>query len=1203
MKENVQHLFIALLVLLGLPLLANAQNVTISPGSGELIAALTYDNEVGFENGWSAMWHHNQLPLTLVVSDKSDLTEGGRLKDPAGNIILDKSQGLYVIGSGTSVSLHMNISLPKGYRFTGYRMVLLNNKSGSVGGLDNTAQTKRLYETGSDFDINNYKAATPEMPATTSSTQEYVIERTSKTPTDMTNQLYFYFDHSKNGYYSATLKYCELFFTADGAFTEEVTPTENSQIIADGKNIVGAPFKTDKLDLGVIKPNTKNGSTYLSYDYRNVTDLVAYNYIYQSDAVTADKKLPETAGSGKIQSIKNGDHFYYALGNDTYYVETPTSTKTQDNVVTPLGYRIVGATINYNYGKKSSESSLNYDIKRYTISATTGMFSTTTYYLQTDGTWKKNNKVYWENDNGRLKSGNNYLYVYKSTQTDFWGNEYYIYYLYSTTDVSQASTFTFDEANKHILYEGLYVYMESSRANAQLSNSSYADLKIENITGTATNPAFTPGNYTLKVYGTDKDNAKETVEVTSGKSGTIELTDLNNDAVKFSVEGLPEGSKALVQVSLTLEALNPFINSLDIVCHSYIPKTPTLAQQFTSNDFQVAGGEFKFYVPSEFIGEQNKCYFTFDNLFSKYGDKENGYPESDASSHHARYFFVKSSYWENVAGDGKQYNAQGNEMYDTKSSTTFAGTQPFKYSNIADLSDGSSTATTALEEYPFSETLYKDQGGSFVEKQDVEVNGKKSMYLFTGDETKYNIAPTTALEHRYFAYYEMIIDLLVKDYRAECELTPIYTTTCYNGDGELKELPMYGGKFVAYDTETNEKMAAGQAYLTVPAMATALSTALHNIDQSYSGKQVLYLDYTDMYSVHLPDKEAMDAMKAKLNPNCLFYFPATTFWNDDNFAQLQLSGNFRACRNIVLTDKQPFYAPYRITVPAENYAQYTREITVPKNGKVALATVMLPFTMETTEGLHTNRDDECSFTINTMKTDNCINLTTEELETPQRFNQQMQFSPISGTSEANKPYMIKVEKAPTDENISFIAQQYGSDVMPTTQADGMDASDYTFTGETATGTLKGATYTFTNYGSYAGKKLEIASNDVFYFSGGMYLNIHNLNKSLQTLKVVPFRAYYEYQTTSGAKAEAGFNVSFNDPTVTDITVPRTAVSDLTVHTGHGYMTLTANADRNVRIVNVAGGVVTNVSLTAGEQQTITLPAGIYIINKVKIIVK
>lgn len=56
----------------------SAQNVTISPSTGNLIAALTGNygsgtTEIGFENGWSAMWRHEQLPLTLTVADQGKL--------------------------------------------------------------------------------------------------------------------------------------------------------------------------------------------------------------------------------------------------------------------------------------------------------------------------------------------------------------------------------------------------------------------------------------------------------------------------------------------------------------------------------------------------------------------------------------------------------------------------------------------------------------------------------------------------------------------------------------------------------------------------------------------------------------------------------------------------------------------------------------------------------------------------------------------------------------------------------------------------------------------------------------------------------------------------------------------------------------------------------------------------------------------------
>ena len=168
-------------------LTASAQNVTISPSSGSLIAGVTYSGEVGFEQGWSSLWRHNQLPLTLHVSDKPDLTASGVLKDPAGNIRLDTDRNLYILMGGSSVTTHMSFSLPKGYRFTGYRMVMLNDMNGKdFGGFNLSSINKRMYETNSNFDIDNALASTAVMSGTNSN-QEYVIERTSKTETDMSN--------------------------------------------------------------------------------------------------------------------------------------------------------------------------------------------------------------------------------------------------------------------------------------------------------------------------------------------------------------------------------------------------------------------------------------------------------------------------------------------------------------------------------------------------------------------------------------------------------------------------------------------------------------------------------------------------------------------------------------------------------------------------------------------------------------------------------------------------------------------------------------------------------------------------------------------------------------------------------------------------------------------------------------------------------
>ena len=77
---------LALLSLLLVPLAMMAQSVTVEPSTGNLIVALTEGTEVGFTGGWGAMWRHEQLPLSLTVSDYADLTDGGEIARPAGNL-------------------------------------------------------------------------------------------------------------------------------------------------------------------------------------------------------------------------------------------------------------------------------------------------------------------------------------------------------------------------------------------------------------------------------------------------------------------------------------------------------------------------------------------------------------------------------------------------------------------------------------------------------------------------------------------------------------------------------------------------------------------------------------------------------------------------------------------------------------------------------------------------------------------------------------------------------------------------------------------------------------------------------------------------------------------------------------------------------------------------------------------------------------
>ena len=1170
---------------------AYGQDVTISPSSGHLIAALTYENEVGFENGWSALWRHKQLPLTLHVSDKPDLTSSGVLKDPAGNIRLDTDRKLYVLMGGETVTTHMSFSLPKGFRFTGYRMVLLNDMNGkSYGGFTLASISKQMYETNSSFNLNSPLASTAVMSGDNDS-KEYVIERTSKTETDMGNNLYFYFWREQDALYGTTIKSIELYFTAENEFQAEGVPGAPDEIISDGVNMVGSEFTTGKLDLGVIKPNSKSGATYYSYDYQNVIDLTAKNWLYQEDAVKGDT-LPETAGSGNIQVLKNDNQFYYALGNGTYYIETPTETKNQNGKTIPLGYRITGAQINAHYGTQANASTITYDGKMGTISA---RWNGTTYYLQTDGTWKASPQTRWTlTKTGKLQSGNNYLSVQKNTYSGWMGQQVE-YIANGTTDINEASTFTI--TNNHVTYGNLTLSItDEDRARFMekdgLNNNFAAWNKVNSST---TNPAFTPYDFQLSLYGTNGETAVSTVSVSSSnRNATAEVGGLNNDAVKFTISGLADGTKALITYNLTMEQLNPFVNTLDIVCHSNKAEGLKITQQFTSNDFQMAGGEFIFYIPSDFVGESNKCKFTFENLTSKYMDASYGH----ATTGNARNYLVKSPYY-NTYGDGKQYKATGDEPADDKVHTSECGNAPFKYNNAADLEASGTTATAStLEEYPYSEARYREQGGSFTEVIEISVNDPaKECYLMTGDETRYNIAPTTALEHRYYAYYLMDIQLLTKDYNAKCVLTELYKNTCYEGNADK---PMYGGRFEAYETghsgNPDYLIPSERAYLTVDMMKKALVSALG--EKNALTDQVLYLDYTDLYSVLVESKESMAEMKGKLNPNCLIFFPERTVYNEDNYVSKTQSGDYRACKNIIITDNQPFYSPYKITVPAENYASYSRKITTQMNGKATLATLVLPFSIDLSGGVHSN--DNSTFTFYQMNSENCLKADSDTGGEGTNYWGKATFSKVDDVQRTtpNTPYMVEVEKGSSGDDTSFEIQQKGSDIDAT--PDGMNKQDYTFVGETAKGKIGNSNYTFTNYGSYSGKKLD-KDTGWFYFARNKFYNSKNL--SGKYLYVYPFRAYFGYKADgSNAKDMDGFEVSFDEPTSIGFT-PTVSDDGLNIKGGHGRLTLYASSETPVSIASATGVLVWRATVEPNQPQTVTLPSGLYIVNGKKVIIR
>ena len=1187
-KKRRWYRTIVLLFLLCLYGHTQAQNVTISPKTGKLMAALTEDHEVGFQNGWSSLWRHDQLPLSLTVADYPDLTPSGELKRPAGNIAIENNE-LVLLG-GMTRNLYMEVSLPKGYRITGYTLVMKNNLNGkTVRGMKLGNVTKKMYETNKDFNLGSAKTTSEQIGKYNEETKEYTIKRTSMTKDDMGNQLYFCLDKGNaNAYFGVTIKHFELHFTAEGDFTEHVAPV----LVSDIQSPVSyyeMPFTTSKLDIGPIKPNSKNGSkTYYSYNYKNVADLTANMIIYQQDAINAKKEAADVAANKHISAFVMDNKTHFGLGNDTYFVETPTTatTKKGDNLL--LGYRIVGAKFNCAYAKERKYSEFKIHYKKF--------WGSTYYLTETGGTSTNAAQAakWFIDDNGYMRIGNTYLQVDNSGAISV------------TPNKKMASVIRRDGDN--IICGNKYLRLGSGKKLEFGSQNSAASAEE-----TGTNITISKGApYTLKIYDKTGKNVVQKIDIKNANdAGSYELTDLNNDAVKFEVSGLTGADKqAVVSVDVTMQALNPFIHSIDIVCHDWADAHP-MTQTFTANDFSVRGGKFTFYVPEDFSvkeGQQQPCKFTFENLYSLYGDKTYYTGTEKQKDGNARYVFIESPYDQNFKGlydDAYDPNAD----YKQKVKALVSGTKAFRFNNADELGNNSTSPDIKyFNEFPFSKKAYS---GEFKELSLMK-DGSEVRYLFTADETRYNISPATATEHRSHAFYVMDIQLVLKQYKPKFTWVPIYTSTCYEKNGKDVEKPQYGLKLGTTEMGESGKM----GYLTVDQINKILlndneilgSGSTPRPAEIKSPEQVLYVDASDLMTVVYRKatieggKDDLDQAMSLLGKNALFYLPENLAPAKNNFATKTGTGEFRACKDIVITDKKPFYAPYNIRVDAAQTATYTREITVPKNGKATFASVMLPFTLSiSNDGVHTNEDGSCKFRLSKMNENSCITLSQNEASKPNNYKAKAKFIPLTGTStKANTPYMVEVLSAPTSDKISFIATQKGSDVVASTS---MANDTYLFKGEAAKGKIGQYDVNFTNYGSYSGKKLN-KNRKIFYFSGNMYLCSKNLDAEFPWLYVYPFRAFYEYTGGADAKDLSGMSVIYDDSQdeATGIAnlQPR---PNLAVQAGNGTITFAATVDSKVNIYTVTGTLASSVNVKAGSTETINVPAGIYVINGVKVIVK
>lgn len=1114
-----------------------AQTVNISPKTGNVISAVSYGSEA-HEAKFGGAWIHNQIPLMLLTSDEATLSEYGLMSVHANNVSANGS-GLRVVSGANTTKNHMTLSLPKGYRFTSYRIVMSNSDQSDV----NTT----FKEMNADFTT---AITSVSLGNHNNTTNEYSLSRTASSSADMGNILYFLQDKDRGTSY-VDIKAFEITFECADPFTETLTP---SATIASGVDCLQIPFSTCRTDLGQVELSTDKGYTSLKYTYTNVKDLPAYFTLYDMDGIENGSASPSALKYGHITTIGN----YYGLKNDIYYIEVPTDATAQGGINIPLGYRITGAKIHYANYAPSSAIKLG-----------------DSFYI-TDG---KGNYM-----NDKLRFTSTPVVWNSDTDGKVWTESTYLRENYlsltTTTNSNDASSFKVEGTN--LYYQGRFISNNNGRG------SFYGTRAVLESTVKAE-----ASSYTVTLYDKDGTTEAQSADVNGNNAnGTLEVTGLNNDAIMFKVSGLTGNATAYLYAELTLEALNPYISKVDVIAKQ-LDNEQTISQQYLADDFAIGNGLIDFKVPANFA--EKTIQFSFDNLTCKKADDTYG-PQL-SSTGNSRYNFVKSDYY-NLIGENLQAHRTDAANYDytKKVAVAVTGTKAFKVNNSDEFKAGTSQSKEPFyyEEFRYSNSKYAAQDGSFEEIQLANGN-EKNVYLMVVDETRYNIAPTTTPRHAFYAYYTTNIKLSTEEYEPALTYVKVYDNAMLASGFDANAY--YGVKVGAKNKGENTEVEAGKGYLFANQIVDQINADVKNQVAPVDAKHILYVDASGLNAVlYGTDTQwgKIEDIKDLIGTNAMIYLPQGATYSLDNLASKTVSGDFKAENNIILADKKPFYAPYDIRIDANNYAQYTREITN-NNGVVKYASLVLPFTVAIDEkGTHTNDDGQSKFTFYKMQLTNALS----DPKQTDNYNYEVtgHFEPLSGmmATESNKPYLVIIDNETKEEgaDILFVARQHGASIIKTPAS---------LDGETAKGTLGSAQFSFIQHGTLNGVQLD-KNDGYFYFAKERFVSSLNLTTS-NYVYVMPFRTYYDYAGVAQARY---MNISLEPNS--DIT----GISDITTGnedrpfgfaSGSGSLTITAFADVTVNVRAVNGQTVERCALKAGETRTVNVPAGIYIVNDMKVAVK
>lgn len=1157
-------------VLLTVVMAAAAQTVSISPKTGNVISAVSYSSEQHLTN-FGGVWVHNQLPMTLVTSDKSDLMESGMMKEHANNVGVVDGCLVFVSGSPATTVNHMSLSLPKGYRFTSYKIVMDYEKDSEV--------PSTFKEMDGTFTKEKQKVVVGKNATNVS------MQRTSLNNTDMGNILYFYQGHTE-GFARVKVTSFVVTFECTDKFNESLHAGVTD--LANPVSCIALPFQTYRTDLGEIEETTKGKYTSYKYNYQNVKDLSADFLLYDQAGVVNGTAVAGTAGDGAISSVYyNGQLTFVGLKNNTYWLETPTDAITQNGTRTPVGYRIVGARLLY------AAHSIGFQ-KGDNIYITDGNGKYMNSSLQFTKT-----KVEWTYDvDGKVstKSGNKTYYLRHYTGSFLFPTVS----LKTTMNRSEASVYNTKGLN--LFYgsvENAYIISYDASGKAVYDKDPKNNAVVVNANPT---PQTSTG-FTIKLYDKTGEAVAQQAKVDANHvEGDLVLEKINNDAIKLQIEGLEDGQEAFVCFQVQLEALNPYIDKMDITC-TQPSGEQSLKKQYLADDFTIGTeGKVEFGVPSNF--GTTGLRFAFDGLHSKSADET--YPNGQLGGH-SRYHFVKSDYYELIGENLQGHRSEAADYdYTKKVRVDVAGDMAFYCNNSDKFKAGTTgSGTFYYEEYRYTNAAYNTQGGQWKEMVANDGDDYVKRYIVVCDETRYNIAPTTTPRHAIYAYYSTDLKLTTVDYKPEITYTKVYADAVIPTGPDKN---YYVGATLTLKSQDGTALPEGTGYAFTKQIIDQINAdiAAHKTNAPVDAAHILYFDASKINSLLSSNTNAawgtLEDLKSKLGKNALIFLPTGVTDNHDNVASKSLSGDdFVAENNIVLEDQWPFFSPYDIRINAANEVSYKRFVANNNDTKKWVSIVM-PFTVaiDTETGQYSNADDKCDFTFYQMNRNNAFskpNPSGELIFT----DIDVHFSPYTGepVTQPNNAYIVRIDRAEMtekDAKLMFILRQRGSTIVKTLVG-------RTIQGTASSGTVDGLNMTLTPQATFSGAEVD-KTKPIFYFNKDKFVSSLAL-EGVPTVYVLPFRSYYDCTGTLTRNIR-NINISLepnNDPTDIQGVTSNATNAGFVFSAQAGQLTVKATKDLRVNVRNVSGQTIDVKALKAGESHSVKLPSGIYVVNGTKVMVR